>query len=665
MYETQAKPLGLRVTIEEYLAPVHSVDVSISADPLEDLAATTQQLAPGVEPGDLSTDELLDAIQASARWVAWGQARQMSLITELAMRRAGSAVGELTGARAVDSTAALSIGVRAVGEELACELTLSRRSADDRTATAVGLCLDAPETLDALAAGQIDLPRAEAILDLVQTLIGAETDAQNNHDGDGDGEEELARKLQEELLARAPGQRLADLKRTGRRAMISIDPAAATRRHTRKRRTRHVALIPDDDSMCHLTAYLPADQGIRANTAITTLARAATTPADRRTLDQLRADTLVEALTEAVENLHATSGPHGFVTAENTTSPDKAGPSGLNPDDADPPGLSHVDAGPLGADSDDVGSARVGAEGVDSDDARRAGQQTGEGDMDCGPRPSNAPLLPGPPLTPPRTTTPQTPAAKTPATRRPDAQITVTISAATLTGDDNEPGELHGYGPIIADMARDVAATGTWRCAILDTTHATLLGLGTSTYTPAYRPSQALRRHLSVRDRVCRAPGCNAPATRCDVDHLTPYPDGPTCECNTDSLCGFHHRIKHETGFRVRWSTNPDHPPGTLIWTSPSGREYIDYPACLDPNMVNRTLPSADPSITNTTGQTTRPGPGPGPGPGLKRARFSGPQPRSGPRPGQPGPGPGGQPSSNQRPNPTPPPKRDYGPPPF
>jgi hypothetical protein len=119
------------------------------------------------------------------------------------------------------------------------------------------------------------------------------------------------------------------------------------------------------------------------------------------------------------------------------------------------------------------------------------------------------------------------------------------------------------------------------------------------------------------------------------VDHLRPYPEGVTCECNTESLCGFHHRIKHETGFRVRWSTNPNHPPGTLIWTGPSGREYIDHPACLDPNMVNRTLPNTNPSITNTTDQTTRPGPGP------ERQ------------------------SSNRRPNPPPLPKRDYGPPPF
>src|SRR6187549_1534526 len=138
--------------------------------------------------------------------------------------------------------------------------------------------------------------------------------------------------------------------------------------------------------------------------------------------------------------------------------------------------------------------------------------------------------------------------------------------------------------PIVASMARDVAATGTWRCAVTDDVHGTLLGLGTSTYTPKYKPTAALRRHLMTRDRVCRVPGCNAPAETCDVDHLDPWPVGCTCECCTELLCGSHHRIKHETGFTLTAGTNPDDPPGTLYWTTPAGHQYPSYPAQLDAN---------------------------------------------------------------------------------
>jgi hypothetical protein len=147
-----------------------------------------------------------------------------------------------------------------------------------------------------------------------------------------------------------------------------------------------------------------------------------------------------------------------------------------------------------------------------------------------------------------------------------------------MLGLDDEPGYLQGYGPIIAAMARDVAATGTWRCAIVNGRHGTLEGLGTSTYTPGYTPSARLRRHLSTRDRTCRIAGCNARASICEADHRDPYPHGATCECNTDLLCKHHHRIKHETAFQVRVSTDPEDPPGTLIRTTPGGREHRLYP---------------------------------------------------------------------------------------
>ena len=157
-------------------------------------------------------------------------------------------------------------------------------------------------------------------------------------------------------------------------------------------------------------------------------------------------------------------------------------------------------------------------------------------------------------------------------------EVVVTVSLETLLGLADDPAHLAGYGPVLADIARDVAARGTWRCAVVDGTHGTLLGLGRATFTPEYRPGSPLADHITVRDRTCTFPGCHQPARRCDNDHRTPHPKGPTCECNVAALCRHHHRLKHRAGFGAGLSDDPSHPPGSVIWTTPTGRTY-DRPA--------------------------------------------------------------------------------------
>jgi hypothetical protein len=48
-----------------------------------------------------------------------------------------------------------------------------------------------------------------------------------------------------------------------------------------------------------------------------------------------------------------------------------------------------------------------------------------------------------------------------------------------------------------------------------------------------YQPSRGLRHLIQIRNPVCTGPGCRRPATRCDLDHVTPYHrGGETCEGN-------------------------------------------------------------------------------------------------------------------------------------
>ncbi|MFN2560346.1 MAG: DUF222 domain-containing protein [Jatrophihabitans sp.] len=157
--------------------------------------------------------------------------------------------------------------------------------------------------------------------------------------------------------------------------------------------------------------------------------------------------------------------------------------------------------------------------------------------------------------------------------RAPSVQLTV--AATTLLGLDDHPGELDGYGPIPAAMARAIAAdpTGTWRRLLTDNS-GRLLDYGRTTY----RPPQPLVDHVIARDRTCRFPGCTRPARRCHIDHQLPWNEhGTTAECNCQCLCSRHHHLKHETGWTVT-----GHPADDLTWTSPTGHTYRAPPGHYD-----------------------------------------------------------------------------------
>jgi hypothetical protein len=53
--------------------------------------------------------------------------------------------------------------------------------------------------------------------------------------------------------------------------------------------------------------------------------------------------------------------------------------------------------------------------------------------------------------------------------------VSVIVPITTLLGLDEHPGELVGYGPIPAPLAREIAAEGTWRRLLTDPASGTLL----------------------------------------------------------------------------------------------------------------------------------------------------------------------------------------------
>jgi hypothetical protein len=92
-----------------------------------------------------------------------------------------------------------------------------------------------------------------------------------------------------------------------------------------------------------------------------------------------------------------------------------------------------------------------------------------------------------------------------------------------------------------------------------------------------YTPSRRLKHLLRARTATCDAPGCNAQAVYCDVDHTTPWPDGPTDQCNLGPKCRRHHRCKQAPGWHVE---QPE--PGVVRWTLPNARTHTTTPTVYD-----------------------------------------------------------------------------------
>jgi Domain of unknown function (DUF222) len=137
---------------------------------------------------------------------------------------------------------------------------------------------------------------------------------------------------------------------------------------------------------------------------------------------------------------------------------------------------------------------------------------------------------------------------------------------------------------------------------------------GDATPEPGYRPSAQLERFVRCRDLTCRFPGCDRLAEFADIDHTIPYPQGPTHASNLKCLCRKHHLLKtFWTGWR-----DQQHPDGTIVWTSPSGRKYVTHPGsrmlfpalCLPtgelPTAPSAYRPSGDRGVMMPTRRRTR-----------------------------------------------------------
>ena len=288
----------------------------------------------------------------------------------------------------------------AAAPEIGAALHLTRRAADTELELALDLTGRHPAVLEALRSGLIDQRRARVIVDGTVHL-----------------NDDTAQAVVEGVIDEASELTTGQLSARLRRLCIEAQPEEAEDRYRTAVEQRSVSTQPTTDGTTHLFAMdLPPDRVAAAMANINRQARDLRRAGETRTMDQLRADVLLNLL------------------------------SGTTP----APGHGVVD---------------------------------------------------------------------------------IHVDLTTLVELNDHPGDLAGYGPVIADIARQVAENQTrsqWRWTITDPDTGALIDAGTT----RRRPTAAQRRFVEARDRTCVFPGCRMPATTSDLDHTTPWAEHHTATTN-------------------------------------------------------------------------------------------------------------------------------------
>jgi hypothetical protein len=316
-----------------------------------------------------------------------------------------------------------------------------------------------------------------------------------------------------------------------RRAVLRADPHGAAARTARTVGQRRVELLADRESTAGLYALcLPAARAVAAFERVDAIARARHSATDGRTLDQLRADTLLDLLegvgvgASAVHRrgvVELTIPWSTLARGRAPTAPEPGPDRGPQPT-ATPNPTAGVCAGPCPGSSAGGGSAAAGGAAMGSS----AGGSAAAGGAASGSAAASG--------------------------CAPDRSA----AAGSAGGGVDEPATLAGFGPIEASTARDLAVSMlgrrdiAWRYRVTDDNGA-LRALGTLStpkhtdalgqlidqvpVTPATPPAEAnprrrmpgpaLARWIRARDGTCRAPGCRVPASRWGLHPVWLTPD--------------------------------------------------------------------------------------------------------------------------------------------
>jgi hypothetical protein len=380
-------------------------------------------------------------------------AARLQLIRELERLKCAAAAAQAVLAVRFDDSQRAEQAERGVpadrrGRGVAAQIALARRESPQRGQRDLGLARilhgEMPHTLHAFRQGAITewsatiLARETACLDLPGRLLVDETLA-----ADADKVAELG---PWELEAQA------------RKLAYRLDPQSYVARRASAEADRRVTLRPAPDLMSHLSALLPAAQGVAMFAALTREADSLRAGGDARSRGQIMADTLVERVTG------------------------------------------------------------------------------------------------------------QTTATAVPVT------VNVVISDAALLAGHDQPGFIDGYGPVPAELIRDLAthpeAVADLRRLYARPDTGELVAMDSR--SRCFRGLLALM--VRLRDQFCRTPWCDAPIRH--TDHPEGVDEGgDTSYVNSQGLCEACNHAKQAPGWRARPG-----PGGTVETTTPAGVTFRTGP---------------------------------------------------------------------------------------
>jgi len=517
----------------------------------------------GVDLSRLAPGDVFTVLAAQARLVAHDQARLLAVLWEAGRVRYDEAAGPLSRSPELGRFSA---------DEAAFTLHWSAGGVQSLQHLAQDLITRLPAVYQALTDGRLDLPRARAFSD---GLAGVD--------------DPTATAIVDRLITPAQKWTLAQLRDRIRYRVGKAAPDAAKQRFARSVADRSVYAHLDDDATATLSGLrLPPQRAAAAYDRVDTLARAAKADGDPRTLNQLRADTYLDLLTGIAFATHPSRDPITHTadlthTAE-PAAPARAQPTGAGAEPAPADTAAGRRRGPV---ADAQWLSWVGFTDADgrpftttpaSDPA--GGRPAGAGGWSRGGWRPSTPAAPAP-VRLAAGVDPAWAAALT-GTKlctcgglRPPARggVHIEVKLSTLLCLDDDPALIPGWGPVIADIARQVAheqeTTPPWYWSVVD--HKGHLFHHGHTRR---RPTRTEAGYIKARDRTCRAPGCRRPALWCDLDHRQQYAHGGASHrANICSLCPRHHTLRHEHGFTYHHVGH-----GSYLIQSPTGQIWLVGP---------------------------------------------------------------------------------------
>ncbi|TCC22849.1 DUF222 domain-containing protein [Kribbella speibonae] len=535
------------------------------------LAAALEPVRPQCE----SPVALIELMKAASRLVSWGESIKTAAIASFVRQRKAQAT-DVPRPSQLDTSGRPIDPERSWAAEVGAALHLSTNTAARHIDTALHLTGPLAATHTALRCGALPWSKALAISEATRHLP-----------------DDAAQAVEAHVLRRAAGQTHANLRKSLRTQVAKHTTQDAADRHRAAVADRTCKIVPLPDGMAGLWVVHTADKIQQMWIVIQAMADLAKRGASMQptpTEATPGAPATVEPTTmEPVSVEPPTAEPATMEPASvepASVEPPTAEPATMEPASVEPPFTAPSPSEPLAADAtarvdgaqatdaagncasdrspeEATAAVRAAADGERARDHRTAEQRRADVVADVFEHMLHNGL--------------DHLGRRLPDRHRRRPHIEILIPITTLLGLDNHPCELTGYGPIPADMARRIAADGTWRRLLTDPTNGTVLEASTTRHDPGALVTET----LLARHPVCAWPGCNRTSRECDRDHTTPFArTRRTTLTELAPYCEYHHVIKDTPAWG--W-TSTAHPDGSVTLTAPTGHRYATVPPARGP----------------------------------------------------------------------------------